>query len=619
MTNDIVEAGQPMATAAAVIEKKARQLVYDSRYEVKDELKGKKVDPVVLERMILQRISKSKAIPAVIARARQMVSKKASVKEEYISEIQESATNSVANALYKVFVEGIDTKQEEIHLNYLEELAASPDRKYKIRVTDPKTGNSYVRYGTREKITELRGKGLKVELTEYGDPREGERKRGEDTARATGGGGGRKKLDPVGREDADVNNNGKRNDPSDKYIMKRRAAIGDAIEKRKTVSASYDPDGELTEGTISVEGQNKKQITGNNVDNSSLIKVMPQDSSDPQVSGVIKAGTEFEGEVIAETGYSKFLNMLSEKSVSISQQQAAGAALAAKRGDIDPSTLKGASLEMYKSMTEKQLRDFAKTEHKGLPEKVKEAVEDTRTNKTYHQVIKNKLRSLGDKNPILLIPPEEMEKTYNKISSSDMIKKEKINGMCEGMGLSITASRALGKVFSNPRTPEAEAAKEAQRNLTDPVGFAVKGAIRQVGQALGVNPDKNKQMIDKRRPQTPLQKQVATGTQQVVKQSYEPEGEVIDEIRRSEKEGKGSPERREGPYLIGARQQNRERGEKGGRRWVSGGEGGSRTERGRSKGEEGSQESRMNPPETTGKYLNKQERKRGSEMGSRFD
>ena len=109
MTNNIVEADQPMATAAAVIEKKARQLVYDSRYEVKDELKGKKVDPVTLERMISQRISKSRAVPAVIARARQMVSKKSGVKEDYILEIQESATDNVASALYKVFVTGVRT------------------------------------------------------------------------------------------------------------------------------------------------------------------------------------------------------------------------------------------------------------------------------------------------------------------------------------------------------------------------------------------------------------------------------------------------------------------------------------------------------------------------------
>jgi hypothetical protein len=60
---------------------------------------------------------------------------------------------------------------------------------------------------------------------------------------------------------------------------------------------------------------------------------------------------------------------LQEKSLRVSQQQAAGAALAAKRGEMSPSELKGASLEMYKSMSEKDLRDFAKTKHEGLPEK----------------------------------------------------------------------------------------------------------------------------------------------------------------------------------------------------------------------------------------------------------
>ena len=61
--------------------------------------------------------------------------------------------------------------------------------------------------------------------------------------------------------------------------------------------------------------------------------------------------------------------VIAEKSVSVFQQQAAGAALAAKRGEKDPSELKGASLQMYKSMSEKELRDFAKTKHEGLPEK----------------------------------------------------------------------------------------------------------------------------------------------------------------------------------------------------------------------------------------------------------
>lgn len=46
---------------------------------------------------------------------------------------------------------------------------------------------------------------------------------------------------------------------------------------------------------------------------------------------------------------------------------AAGAALAAKRGETSKSSLKGASRQMVESMSEKQLRDFAKTKRKRLP------------------------------------------------------------------------------------------------------------------------------------------------------------------------------------------------------------------------------------------------------------
>jgi Protein of unknwon function (DUF3008). len=48
------------------------------------------------------------------------------------------------------------------------------------------------------------------------------------------------------------------------------------------------------------------------------------------------------------------------------QQMAAGAALAAKRGQRSRSSLKGASRGMYKSMSSRQLREFAKTKRKGL-------------------------------------------------------------------------------------------------------------------------------------------------------------------------------------------------------------------------------------------------------------
>lgn len=53
---------------------------------------------------------------------------------------------------------------------------------------------------------------------------------------------------------------------------------------------------------------------------------------------------------------------------SQAQQKAAGAALAAKRGDTKKSDLKGASKGMEKSMSEGELAEMASTRRKGKPE-----------------------------------------------------------------------------------------------------------------------------------------------------------------------------------------------------------------------------------------------------------
>jgi len=69
--------------------------------------------------------------------------------------------------------------------------------------------------------------------------------------------------------------------------------------------------------------------------------------------------------------------MMAEKAVSKAQRAAAGIAYAAKKGDIPKSELRGASKEMAK-MDTKELKKFAKTKEKGLPEKKKEeSVEET--------------------------------------------------------------------------------------------------------------------------------------------------------------------------------------------------------------------------------------------------
>ena len=54
---------------------------------------------------------------------------------------------------------------------------------------------------------------------------------------------------------------------------------------------------------------------------------------------------------------------------SKAQQKAAGAALAAKRGETKVSDLKGASREMHDSMDEQELEDLASTDRDNLPDR----------------------------------------------------------------------------------------------------------------------------------------------------------------------------------------------------------------------------------------------------------
>jgi len=110
------------------------------------------------------------------------------------------------------------------------------NQKYKVRVTDKSSGKTYVRYATREKINQLRSNSniSSVEMTQYGKPYEGESERGEYTSKTKSGKG----LDPVGKEDSDIDNDGDR-DKTDKYLLNRRKVRGSAIQKRSSMKEGY--------------------------------------------------------------------------------------------------------------------------------------------------------------------------------------------------------------------------------------------------------------------------------------------------------------------------------------------------------------------------------------------
>jgi len=87
------------------------------------------------------------------------------------------------------------------------------------------------------------------------------------------------------------------------------------------------------------------------------------------------------------------------------------------------------------------------------------------------------------------------EKSAQAIAGA--MSEDWVQSIVEGMGLSVGSAKLIGKLASNPRTSEEQATKAAQRNITDPIGFAVKGAARAV---LGAGDKKNQEMLQKRRP-----------------------------------------------------------------------------------------------------------------------
>ena len=212
-------------------EKKVKQAVYDIRYRARRE-------DVPLRTAYSQYMSNS----GLGGNERTIVKKKlfgdGPMKENFVAEVESNAKEALANTLVKVFV-GEDL--------------TSP-KKYKVRVTD-KSGKSYVRMADRAKITELRANSNieSVEMTSHGEPYEGEKKKGTQTAKAKGGG-----LDPVGKEDGDVDNDGDK-DSSDSYLLKRRKAIAKAMAKEEFIADAVEEDGKKKKLDI-MKGKNKVKI-----------------------------------------------------------------------------------------------------------------------------------------------------------------------------------------------------------------------------------------------------------------------------------------------------------------------------------------------------------------------
>jgi len=375
-------------------EKRVKQAIYDIRYRARRE-------ELPIRQAYSQYMQNSSMSQQEKTMVKQKLFGKAGVQAEDFN-IEDLASSSLANALFKVFVEGVQEEQEPIRLTYMEKLETSEHKKYKVRVTG-KDGRSYVRYADRQKISELRANSNieSVEMTGYGEPYEGEKKKGEQTARAKAG--------------KDYDGDGKVESGAKEY----RGAVHNAIQRKK----GGKPDGQDT-SSVKEEYIGEVNDESSNPDaNATKIDVM-------KGKNTVKVNPEAPGSNSGKSNYGMQLahydmegSFVVEKAVSKAQQKFMGMVYAAKKGEMpaSPEVAKAAA-----GMSKKEAKKFATTSHKGLPEKktsmkeenvtqadkkAKKEMEekDPRSIPTAVNLAKNYARAMGAKNPIVMVSTEETE------------------------------------------------------------------------------------------------------------------------------------------------------------------------------------------------------------------
>ena len=427
-------------------EKKVKQAVYDIRYRARRE-------EVPLRTAYSQYMSNS----GLGGNERTMVKKKlfgdGPMKENFVAEVESEAKEALANTLVKVFV------GEDI---------TSP-KKYKVRVTD-KSGKSYVRMADRAKITELRANSNieSVEMTEHGEPYEGERRKGKQTARAKGGG-----LDPVGKEDDDIDNDGDV-DKSDSYLKNRRKAIAKAMKKEEFIADVVEEKEDKKKKLDVMKGKNK-------------IKVLTKS----------KTGTYDEGVV------SRFRSILAEEEKVEDKK---------KEKEVDPRGMKTA-ISLYKN----KLRAMGmKMEHH-------QKDKDGNTIPHEGEEINEVLGQLAGGALGTALGPK-----LAKVGIKNAIAQKAIGG---------AAGAAAGEILDptkkmKDKNPVAAAAGGAVGGAV--AGGAVGALAKKFPETAGKVKDLGGKVVDKGKEL--LNKGVEKMTQ---KNSYEPEGEQIDELKLSDKEKEG--------------------------------------------------------------------------------
>ncbi len=376
-------------------EERVRQAVYDIRYRARRE-------NLPLRSAYSQYMQNSSMAESEKAEVRAKLFGKGGMQAEHFAiDMKETASTAMAKALYKVFVDKTpEIIDEEKLKEALEKRSSiSTDKKYKVRVTDKESGVTYTRFATRDKISQLRSKGLEVEMTEYGTPYEGERTKGEKTSEVLS-----KKKKP---NDRNLANN---YPPYDKVT--RGDVVAGRLGKDQMGGKNVKEDfiGEVSR--MANLPQTDSPAVANPNKNLEQIDFLPANKKNKVVvnpTNTVLAHTEYSGETISETGYSKFLEMLQEKKMTKKQKTKEKKL----KGKYDSSDMKANMEKQYGSEKGKKVY-FATIRKQAMKEESdcenedkmnikKDQDPDPRSLQTAVSLAKLGARYRGIKNPIPMI------------------------------------------------------------------------------------------------------------------------------------------------------------------------------------------------------------------------
>ena len=398
--------------------KRIRQAVYDIRYRARRE-------DIDLKQAFSQYMSNTSMDQKDRAEVRSKLFGKGGVSEQYIGASDDWAVESMSKVLTRVFEHHQKDKdgntiphEDELVTEYERKLSEEKARKYKVRVTDPKSEKSYVRYADREKITALRGKGLKVEMTEYGTPYEGEKKRGEETAKALGGGGKKAKKDYDG--DGKVESGSK----------EHAGAVHNAIQRAKGGKA----DGKDT------RKEEVEQL--DELSDDTLIRYGMEAQKDKLHQGVKKYDNKKNKYKQRSRGLDRAMNKLSDRRDKKDKDKNQNEEfLADGTTSTEPSGKKinPKKVDNYKSGAV-QIAPVDEADPQngyGVKEGVEVKKKDNRANYAYVNFMKNKMRAaFGVKNVMPMVDPDEAEEKFEKLATSmkgTSGDEEEKEGACESV------------------------------------------------------------------------------------------------------------------------------------------------------------------------------------------